>query len=287
MVGVLPRYSATSVTAALIARWRERLVSPGSSEAARAEAAMHGRVPGAEVLGGEVLEQPVEVEVHRRGVQVAPAALELVGEQALGPAAAPPQAVQRDEHLGVVDLDAVLDAGLALEPEDERVLVLRHVPLLEGGQPEGAVGVGVDVAADAEVAEVQQAYGDGVRALQRHPLQPEVTLDRSTGRRELARSRQDAVELHLVALDPPVRVVEVLPPSRVVGADGLDVPVRVRRDPDLLPRGWDRQRLDALDLVGVGDPRRRPCRGRPSPHRHDGVRSPWCWGRPSSVAAWQ
>ena len=39
MVGVLPRYSATSVTAALTARWRERLVSPGSSEAARAAAA--------------------------------------------------------------------------------------------------------------------------------------------------------------------------------------------------------------------------------------------------------
>ena len=50
---------------------------------------------------------------------------ELVGEQSLAAAATTAQAVQDLQQLGVVDLDAVLDPGLALEPEDQLVLVLR------------------------------------------------------------------------------------------------------------------------------------------------------------------
>ena len=44
-------------------------------------------------------------------------------------------------------------------------------------------------------------------------------------------------ELRGVATRAPVRVVEVLPPPGVVGADGLQVAVGERRDPDIVHAG--------------------------------------------------
>ena len=58
------------------------------------------------------------------------------------------------------------------------------------------------------------------------------------------RHLQHPVELLLVAFLLPFLVVEVLAAAGRVGADGLDVPVGVRADPDLLPRGRDDQVLD-------------------------------------------
>ena len=63
------------------------------------------------------------------------------------------------------------------------------------------------------------------------------------------RHLQHPVELLLVALLLPLLVVEVLATARGVGSDRLDVAVRVRADPDLLPRGRDHQVLDALQAL--------------------------------------
>ena len=57
--------------------------------------------------------------------------------------------------------------------------------------------------------------------------------------------------LQLVAGQPPLLVVEVLPAPGGVGADGLDVPVRIRADPDVLPCRWDDQRRDPLARLGI------------------------------------
>jgi hypothetical protein len=62
----------------------------------------------------------------------------------------------------VVDGDAVLDARLALEAEDQGSVLLAHVLSLQGGEAEAAVLVGVHVVADPEVPEVEQS--DGGRA---------------------------------------------------------------------------------------------------------------------------
>jgi hypothetical protein len=52
---------------------------------------------------------------------------------------------------------------------------------------------------------------------------------------------------------PPLVVVQVLAAAGLVGADGLDVAVRVRADPDVLPGRRDHQRPDPLDHLGVLD----------------------------------
>jgi hypothetical protein len=49
-------------------------------------------------------------------------------------------------------------------------------------------------------------------------------------------------------------VVEVLPAARRVGARRLDVPARVRADPDVLPRRRDDELVDAPEDLVVLDP---------------------------------
>jgi len=55
--------------------------------------------------------------------------------------------------------------------------------------------------------------------------------------------------LESIALQPPLLVVEVLPPTGVVGADCLQVSVGSGADPDLLPSRWDDEQLAALDVL--------------------------------------
>ena len=64
---------------------------------------------------------------------------------------------------------------------------------------------------------------------------------------------QHPVELLRVPPGPPVRVVEVLPPAGVVGADRLQVPVVVRRHPHVGPRRRDHQVAHPLG-VRLGQP---------------------------------
>ncbi|HEX6761584.1 MAG TPA: hypothetical protein VF094_02160 [Gaiellaceae bacterium] len=49
-------------------------------------------------------------------------------------------------------------------------------------------------------------------------------------------------------------MVEVLAAAGGVGADGLEVPVAERADPDVLPRRRDRERADPVELAAVGEP---------------------------------
>src|SRR3954452_5894075 len=56
--------------------------------------------------------------------------------------------------------------------------------------------------------------------------------------------------LRSITLGPPLRVIEVLPPAGLVGADRLQVAVRPRADPDVLPGGRDHQALDPLGILG-------------------------------------
>ena len=104
---------------------------------------------------------------------------------------------------------------------------------------------------DRDFGEMIVEEPDGRRAgpLERHALAAEVGDHQSARLGEGLAERLHPRELHEVALGPPVRVVEVLPPARVVGADRLQVTVVVRRDPDVLPGRWDHQVLDPLDVL--------------------------------------
>ena len=118
-----------------------------------------------------------------------------------------------------------------------------------GGLPGRAVGVGVVVVADPEVAEVEQADGNGRRAFQRHPVPGKVTADPAPGPRQVDGGRGHSVELRLVAVLPPGRVVQVLAPAGSVPRRLL-VAVRDRADPDVAPGRRDGQRPDPFDIRG-------------------------------------
>jgi hypothetical protein len=69
---------------------------------------------------------------------------------------------------------------------------------------------------------------------------------------ERGRHLQHPVELLLVTVLLPLLVVEVLAAARRIGSERLDVPVRVRADPHVLPRGRDHQVINALQGRPVG-----------------------------------
>src|SRR5258708_35231556 len=82
---------------------------------------------------------------------------------------------------------------------------------------------------------------------------PEGPRDSRPPRRQLLGQFDHSIELLLRTLLLPGLVVEVLAASGRVGADGLDMTVRVGRNPHLLPRRWDHQILDPSQGVLVGE----------------------------------
>jgi hypothetical protein len=126
------------------------------------------------------------------------------------------------------------------------------VPLLQRGEPERSVAVGVGVAADPEVAEIEEAYGGRGGSFHRHAVQGDVLENGGPSFRKLTGHLHHPVELHPFPLDAPVRVVEVLPPAGGIDADGLDVPGGVRADPHVLPSRWDDERPAAVGVL-VGE----------------------------------
>lgn len=141
--------------------------------------------------------------------------------------------------------------GLAGEPEHQRITRPADVAALQGGQPEGTVGVAVGVVPDAEVANVEQADGGRCRPLHRHAVELEVARDPAPRRGQVLRRCGDPFELGAVATHAPGRVVEVLAAAGVVGADGLKVSVGVGADPHVGPGRGDGEGADALHLGSV------------------------------------
>ena len=117
-----------------------------------------------------------------------------------------------------------------------------------------AVLLRVVLGADAEEAAVEESHRAREHALPREPAPGEVLLRRPADTRQRARKPQHLVELLLVAPGPPLLVVEVLPPAGRIGSDRLDVPERVRTDPDVLPGRRDDELADALEDLLVLDP---------------------------------
>src|SRR5205085_12598312 len=167
---------------------------------------------------------------------------------------AAPALERRDDrvHVGIDDrLQAAL-AALGRVVEDERAVARElDVVLRQRREPVAAVAVGVLLAADAEEAAVEQSH----RARELAPPSPlaQVACSDLAKPRQRAREREHLVELLLVAPLPPALVVPVLTAARSIRADGLQMPIRVGADPDVLPCRRDRERADALERLGVVD----------------------------------
>jgi hypothetical protein len=211
-----------------------------------------GRVPRAEVLGGHLqAEQLADVLVDVGCLQGDPQPTLLGAQEPLLGLAPLGEPLDDLAELRVLEADVVLHPGLAHEGEDTGAVAPAHVPSLERGEAVAPVLLGVAVRAEPEAAQVDQPDGRGERAVAVDAGgagEVEVGAEPAADVGEPGGHLDHPVELRLVPLRPPHRVVQVLPPAGVVGAHGLQVRVRVRRDPDVAPRGRDDQRLDALDL---------------------------------------
>ena len=169
-------------------------------------------------------------------------------------AAAAAHRLDRAAHIAVADrLDPALPA-LGRKVEDDLAVADRDVLAEDRGDAVALVRFRVELAADPEEAQVEEADGAGEGPLAGHPLPRQVArcgaAQPRQGGRELTR------RLELARRRPPLPglVVEVLLAARGVDPGRLDVAEGVGADPDLLPGGRNRQLADPLQRLLVVDP---------------------------------
>ena len=112
--------------------------------------------------------------------------------------------------------------------------------------------IGVALRSDPQHSGVEDAEGGGQDALASQVATPQIAGDAPPGGGQGRREVEHPIELDPILLLPPRRVVEVLESFRRVAARRLDVPVRMRRDPHVGPRGGNHERRGSGATLGVG-----------------------------------
>src|SRR5436305_10595929 len=112
---------------------------------------------------------------------------------------------------------------------------------------------GISLGADAEPTERNEVKRDGRNALTVELVLVEVLGHRSAQPGQAVAEANQAVVLLLLLRCAVIRVVQVLLSPGFVVAGRLDLRVRPWRDPDVGPRGWYHERLDALENGGVAN----------------------------------
>ena len=206
----------------------------------------HGRVPGAEILGADLQAgQLLEMIVHVGAVQLVPPSALVVGEQRI---AARGPGLERADHLADLRVGDRLDAFItALGGIAEHDLTVREADVLppQRGQAIGSVVLGVSLAAHPEEAEVEQPHSGREHPLPGQAASGQLRDDDLAGVGQRGGEIEHVIVLLLVPPFPPARMVEILPAPGRIEPDGLDVPVRPRADPHVLPGGRDHEILDA------------------------------------------
>src|SRR4029079_15956102 len=111
--------------------------------------------------------------------------------------------------------------------------------------------LGVLLAADAKEAPVEQPHRACEDALAARLSGAELPAARRARLRQRPGEVEHLLELLAVAPEAPLVVVAVLLPPTRIRADRLDVAVRQRADPDVLPGGRDRKRLNSRERLGI------------------------------------
>ncbi len=169
-------------------------------------------------------------------------------------------------------------AALAPELEDRAGAGHVHVLLAQGGEAEAAVGGGVFVVADADQGGLQKPHHRRQHLLPRQAVPLQVRVDGGAQPGQGAAEGGHAVVLALVAVRPPLGVIDVLLAALLVAAGRLDVAAGVGADPDLCPRRRNHQaghaveRLRIGELAPVGADEAEALAGAPAPAPDAGVR---------------
>src|SRR5262249_22316451 len=112
----------------------------------------------------------------------------------------------------------------------------------------------VALRADPKPAQLDQSQRDRRDAFPIELVLVEMQRHRFAQRRKRIAETDELVVLRLLLLGPVVGAVEVLLSARGVAAGRLELRRRARRDPDVLPRRRDRERLEPRELPLVRDP---------------------------------
>ena len=142
-------------------------------------------------------------------------------------------------------------AALAAELEAEVGAGDLDVAVLESGESEGAVGLGVLVVAHPDAGALEQPDHRGKNLFAGKSREAEVALQPRPDLRQRLAEAQHSAELGLVPDLPPLGMIAVLlPPSRVPSG-GLDVSVGAGADPHVGVCRRNRQRANPGQLLGV------------------------------------
>src|SRR5262249_40594005 len=144
-------------------------------------------------------------------------------------------------------------AALAAKAKADRAP--RHVDMTIAQRREavGAVLACVLLVADADARYLEQADDRRQNFLAWQARPREVAFDRCANLGQRRRERDHSAVFRLVANRAPARMVPILLSALCVTAGGLDVAVRERADPDVLPRGRDHEGPDPPERRRVVD----------------------------------
>jgi len=112
---------------------------------------------------------------------------------------------------------------------------------------------GITLGADAEPREIDQAHGDRTDPERIERIERHVLAHRLPEVRQVFGKADQLPELRSLLLGAEVGVVDVLPPPRAVEPGRLELRARAGRDPDVTPRGRNREAVEPLNHGGIGD----------------------------------
>src|SRR5688572_5198233 len=153
----------------------------------------------------------------------------------------------------VVDADGVPLAALAAKLEPQRRAAHGDMIVLQRRQPERPVRLDVFLVADADAAALEQLHDGGEDLLAGQAWFRQICGGARPYPGQRGSELQHAVVLRLVARRTPIGVIPVLLAAARVASCRLQVPARIGADPDVRPRGRDRQLRNPLQLRGAPD----------------------------------
>ena len=137
-------------------------------------------------------------------------------------------------------------AALSLEVELKCVPGDANVPVSHRRQPERSVVARIFLVPNANVCRFEQANHDCKHMFARVRCRGQIDVDSFPDSWKECAEFKHPIELGFVAHRLPARMVAILFATTRIPTRGLNVTGRIRRDPHILPGGWNCQCRNAL-----------------------------------------